>query len=140
MDNQTQKCPHCGASMKAWWHTLTPGLVNCLIKALKTVRVTNTNRFHLLQDLNLTKMEYNNFQKLRFHGLVAHADENKKSGYWLLTSRAGKFLHGEITIPKKVKTFRNRVIEHSEEVTGIADFRNQVEWFESEFNFDVIEN
>ena len=85
-------------------------------------------------------MEYNNFQKLRFHGLVAHADENKKSGYWLLTSRAGKFLRGEITIPKKVKTFRNRVIEHSEEVTGIADFRNQVEWFESEFNFDVIEN
>ncbi len=137
--NQTAECPHCGAAMKEWHHTLSVGLVICLIKAIKFVKNRNINKFHL-RDLELTQNEYNNFQKLRFHGLIAHADkDNIKSGYWLITTRGGQFLRGEVSVPKRVKTYRNQVIGHDTELVHISKFRGETGWFESDFKFDIHE-
>src|SRR3990167_9444573 len=115
------RCEHCGANLKAFWHTLTPGLAAILIKCFKFVRENNKNEFHLQKDLHLNVNEFSNFTKLRFHALVAKIDD--KPGYWLVTKRGGEFLRGEISIPPKVKTFRNRVEGHSTETVTIAEVR-----------------
>lgn len=139
-ETQTKYCPHCGATMRENWQSLSPGLVTCLVKAIRAVKEKKENRFHWHHDLKLSNNESHNFQKLRFHGLIAHAEEqNKKSGYWLITSRGGQFLRGEISVPKRVKTFRNKVVGHDLEVVHISRFRNETGWFESEFNFEIHE-
>lgn len=89
-------------------------------KAIKAVHAKNKNRSHWHRDLTLTNNESHNLQKLRFHGLIAHADENKLSGEWLITARGGQFLRGEIAVPKKVLVFRNKVFEHSKELVSIS--------------------
>lgn len=127
-------CANCTASMKAFWHALSPGLVGNLIKAIQFVISRNKNSFHLAKDLNLTKTEYNNFQKLRFHGLIAHVKD--KRGHWLITTRGGQFLRGEMRVNARVKTFRNHVEEHSPETVHINDFKNSFPMFESEFAFE----
>lgn len=130
-------CANCGENMKAYWHSLTSGLVGDLIKAIEFVRGNNKNSFHLQKDLQLTKSQYNNFQKLRFHALVAKDKEYKESGYWLITKRGGQFLRGEIEVPKRVQTFRNSVIEHSLELVSIRNFKNDFPFFESEFASEI---
>jgi hypothetical protein len=131
--NQPTKCPYCGAGIKSFWHSLTPGLVSVLIKAVVLVHSQNQNRFHY-SDLNLNYSEASNLQKLRFHALIAHADkENLKSGYWLITGRGGQFLRGEIAVPAAVRTFRNEVQEHSPELVHINQFRGKVPEFQTEF-------
>jgi hypothetical protein len=121
--------------MKSFHHNLSTGLVTALVKAIRFVQANNKNKFHLQKDLKeLTKNEYNNFQKLRFHGLVAKIHD--KSGYWLITRRGGQFLRGEITVPWKVETFRNRVIGHSPEQVHIKDLRGKLPEFEKDFSYE----
>lgn len=139
-------CPCCGALMREYWHTLTPGIVSALVKFLKAVRHYGRNDIHIHDEMKaaagapfqLTDHEWNNFTRLRFHGLVAkvHSEENQ-SGRWLLTKRGGQFLKGEIDVPLKVKTYRNRVIDHSADVTRIADFKSKLPSFETDFDYEV---
>jgi hypothetical protein len=129
------RCPTCNASLKQFWHTLTPGLVSILVKAIEFVHACNRNEFHLQNDLHLTVNEFCNLTKLRFHGLVAKV--KGKPGYWLITSRGGQFLRGEIRVPLKVLTFRNHVQEHSEELIHIDELKGRIPVFEKEFAYEV---
>lgn len=133
---QKKKCNNCGANMKMWWHMVTPGLVGDLMKSINFVKNANKNEFHLQKDLSLSKNDYNNFQKLRYHGLVTKVKE--KAGYWLITKRGGQFLRNEIEIPAGVKTFRNNIEEdgHTVETVRITDFQDRYPTFQSEFAFE----
>lgn len=132
----TEKCAHCGASTKAYLHSLNAGLVAVLIKAIKHITKTGNNKFHY-KDLNLNYSEASNLQKLRFHGLIAHySKENTKSGEWLITSKGGQFLRGEISVPKQVKTFRNKVLGHSEETIHISALKHKFPDFQSEYAYE----
>lgn len=138
MENKstTEKCEHCGASTKAYIHSLNSGLVSVLIKAIQYVIKTNNNKFHY-KDLNLNYSEASNLQKLRFHGLIAHySKENTKSGLWLITTKGGQFLRGEVSIPKQVKTFRNKVLAHSEETIHISYLKHKFPDFESKYAYE----
>jgi DNA-directed RNA polymerase subunit M/transcription elongation factor TFIIS len=127
-------CDHCGASMKKHWHSITPGLATALVKFRLAVHNKNSNSIHLQSEINLTKNEYNNFQKLRFHALIA---KTGKTGYWLLTHRGAQFLNGEMAIPERVETFRNRVVAHSEELVTIQQvYGGEKPIFEQSFDFD----
>jgi len=111
------KCPHCGASMKMHWHRISKGLAQTLVKFREVVvHGGKFNKVHLTRDMNLTKNEYNNFQKLRYHGLVAKVKENgnRVEGYWLLTKRGNLFCKNQLMIPQKVQTFRNKIEKKSE--------------------------
>ena len=88
-----------------WHHTLTPGLVSCLVKAIQFVHAHDRNEFHLQRDLDLSHTEYANFRKLRYWRLVAQVDG--KRGYWLITKWGGQFLRGEIDMPVCVSTQDN---------------------------------
>lgn len=106
--------------MKKFWHRLTPLLVETLVQFRNKVVEKNENKIHLQHDLYLSKNEYNNFQKLRYHALVAKYKEHGEHipGYWVITKRGAEFLNGIIQVPVRVATFRNKVVAKSEEMVS----------------------
>lgn len=107
---------------------LTEGIIRALIKFRMAVNYHKKNKIHLLKDMKtyefeLTPHEWNNFSRLRFHGLVAKYKEEGKhvAGYWLLTRRGADFLNGEISIPATVTIFQNKVVYRSERVITVKD-------------------
>jgi hypothetical protein len=133
-------CIHCGASLKSYWHRLTPGLVNTLVKVFVKVIDKGQDRVHI-SEITLNHSEYGNFQKLRFHGLIAKFKENGVwvPGDWLVTKRGAEFLRGEIRVPERVKTFRNKVIGHSDEVVWVKDILKCEPFFEQKFAFEFFD-
>ena len=124
-------CPCCGANLTGRFERVSRGLANSLIKFRKQVVKNKVNKIHLANDLELSKNEYNNFQKLRYHGLIAHykCKETKEflTGYWLLTHRGNKFCKNELHVPKKLHIFRNKIVERSEERICLKEVMNDDE-------------
>lgn len=123
--------------MKIWKHRLTPGLVNIFMKFVEAIKSKGINNVHLQDEVHLTKNEYNNFQKLRYFGLVA---KGEKTGNWVLTKRGLAFVRSEEPVSLWVGTFRNLIEERSEETVYINNFINKGflgEWFQKEFDFDI---
>lgn len=119
-----KRCPYCDASMKKHWHRLSKGLVNTLIKFKQKVLELGQNKVHIKNDCNYSKVEFANFQKLRYFGLVAkwvNSENEHEGGYWLLTKRGNQFLKGEIAIPLRVLTFRNKIHQRDERLYKISD-------------------
>ena len=128
MQTEKKLCPCCGAKLTGRDERISKGIVNNLIKfrkaAIRSLKATGVNRVHLAKDLNLTNNQYNNFQKLRYHGLIAHYKNKEtkefESGYWVITSRGNNFAKNNCYISKKVVIFRNRIVERSEEKVNLA--------------------
>jgi len=134
-------CEHCGARMRKYWCKMTSGLAGSLVKFYIVLNQKGENSVHLQNDMlgdnKLTQFEYNNFQKLGFHALVA---KTKDSGSWLLTHRGALFLKGELAIPSEVQTFRGKVVAHSQREVFIKDVVNKLPRFESraDINFEYV--
>jgi len=113
-NDKNRKCPHCNASMIVHKERVSKGLVRSLIKLKQAVLKLDRNKIHL-DEIGMNQKEYNNFQKLRYHGLVAKfVDPDTKknvSGYWLLTRRGNQFLKNTLAVPGAVYTFRNKIID-----------------------------
>lgn len=132
---EDDKCILCDAQVKEYWHRITPGLVKALAKAYAVVCKKGRNEFDK-NELNLDHSEYGNFQKLRFHALIAKNDKDKR-GNWLITRRGSEFLQGVIRIPARVKTYRNRVIDHDPETLTLRDVIKSEEYWEKDFDYDL---
>jgi len=130
-------CEHCGASLKKFWHRITPGLVDTLVKSYTVVSAKNENVF-TRDELALSNSAYTNLYKLRYHGLLAKHKVNGEwhKGEWLITRRGGQFLRGELAIPFRVQTFRNKVIGHDSETVTLAQVMKEKLYFEVNFEFD----
>lgn len=143
-NNEELYCECCGAKLLGRWESVSKGLVKSLVKLKKQVIKTNTNAVHL-KELTLSKSEYNNFQKLRYHGLVARVKNQSgeiETGYWLLTKRGNLFLNNEINVPKKVLIFRNSIVDKSFEITNVKEvlINEEPYWFEkADFQFQWID-
>lgn len=120
--SEIKKCPMCSASLKEYWHPITPLLANALVKAYRYISKAGENKFGR-GEIELSMNEYSNFTKLRFHGLIAKykTEGVHEKGYWLITTNGAKFLKGEYKTYKRVKTFRNRVQDHEPPMVSIAD-------------------
>lgn len=132
-------CEHCGVALKKYWHSITPGLVKILVKCY--VYASTHDNLFMMKDLELDHSEYGNFQKLRFHGLIA---KDKKDGeieerVWLITHRGADFLKGLIQIPAKVQTFRNHVVDHDSELVTVTDVMRSDPYWENKFDYDLFE-
>lgn len=116
-------CEHCGAKMTAYEQRLSKGLVITLLKLRTAVRSQEMNDVHVPSLKTLTKTEFNNFQKLRYHAMVAHVTEAGKdvAGRWLITKRGAQFLKGEVKVPEHVVTFRNKITAKSTKKIWIGD-------------------
>lgn len=139
-----QKCPHCGANMKIWKHALSLGLVLTFRKFGLAIKTKRVNDIDLQKEIELTKNEYNNFQKLRYFGLVHHVkdqDGNRKAGRWLVTRNGWAFLRGDLQIPEYVRTFRNKIYDKTENHKFIFEFDPMYsqQYFQSTFDFDVFQ-
>ena len=134
----TNTCPYCGASLKKYWHKITPGLVKVLVKCYMAVITKGKNKF-TMKELELNHSEYGNFQKLRFHALIA---KNKEDGVvvnkeWIITKRGAEFLKGMIKIPRSVQTFRNRVVDHDTEMVDISKVFKDEMWWQEDFDYKL---
>lgn len=112
-----------------------------LVKFRAAVYSYHKNRLHVPREVELTKSEYNNFQKLRYHGLIARYREmgSPVSGVWLMTRRAAHFLRGEIDLPEKVQTFRNKVVDHSIVKINVSQALGSAPYWDQrdDFDFDI---
>lgn len=130
--------------MKSYWQRLSPGIVGSLVKAMRFVADNKINKFHIYDDLKLdyrlSTVEQMNWTKLRFHGLVAKhkIDGVWQRGYWVITTRGFNFLYGRLSVPYSVRTFRNRVVEHSARFVTIRDVLGELPYFDSEFDYQLM--
>lgn len=136
------KCPHCGASMKKYWHTLSKGLVDSFVEFARIVRTRQTNKVHITKETNFNVNQWCNFKKLKYFGLIAKCkDGEKKSGYWLITRRGLEFLKGKVEVSKKVQTYRGVKVAESDEKTLISQYydgtMSHEEYWEKEFQFEI---
>lgn len=147
-----KKCPTCSAQMKVWKHRLTPGLVRLLLKFVKGIRRKGINDVHIQKELELTRSEDANFQKLRYFGLVAKVKDDTGrhiGGHWLITKRGGAFLKDQEAVSVWVKTWRNHIEERSEEKVTLSNFWSRIreidpqwyvepQWyFQQDFTFEL---
>jgi len=113
--------------------------VKLLCSAAEYVKVSGNTVFKKTDLLgSLTHTEYANFQKLRYHALIAKAkDENKQNikGTWLITKRGWAFLAHRELIPSSVWVKDNKVVEHSEEMVSAQMVWRDAPYFETEFEY-----
>lgn len=137
------KCSNCGhvdeVSEPGRWEPLSSGLVSTFYAFVAAVARKGVNDVHLETEANLTHKQHANFQKLRYHGLVAKPEKGKSDGRWLLTKRGGEFRRNEIWIAKKVFVKDNHVIGYSEEKVRISDFYGKHPEFQTQFEYEVVE-
>jgi hypothetical protein len=98
------KCPHCEAKMVEYKHSFSKALA------------VGLGRLHFfaggpinIKNLGLTRNQWDNFQKLRYWGLVGKAtkeDGTRAGGEWVLTQKGFDFIQKGIGIPKSVWTYR----------------------------------
>lgn len=136
----SEKCPNCGANMKAWWHTMSPKYIGTLIKILKRVREKKENHV-VLSELGLTTNEYSNISKLRYFALIAKFRDDKQAAHngWVITHLGGEFLAGRASIPLKVKTFRNKIEEKTPETQDIHDVMRKDQSWPQTFEYEIME-
>jgi hypothetical protein len=76
---------------------------------------------HVMREL---KPRNGYYARMRFFGLIEEKgdvpeEDKKASGYWTVTQRGMRFIHGEITIPKYIEGYNNRKYGESEEQIDI---------------------
>jgi hypothetical protein len=65
--------------------------------------------------LELTRNQWDNFQKLRYWDLVARYTDKegiRKGGVWTITSKGIEFVLGRIKVPKSVWTYRGERVRY----------------------------
>lgn len=90
---------------------------------------------------------FNNFQKLRYHGLVTpirDGEGKRVKGLWLITRNGWEFLRGKKLMHAWVSVKENRIVERSEDMVSLRDvamdmfeITTRFEYFDEETNQPV---
>lgn len=128
---KTNYCPTCGHRMTPRKETLSRGLINTFVVFVDAIKRKGVNSVHLQKELNLSKNQYNNFQKLRYHGLVYHS--KTKTGCWLLTRLGNRFVRGEISMPKVVYVQDNHIVYKGDKMLKIHELYKEGEQLKEEY-------
>ena len=111
-------CEHCGASMNEHRHTLSRAMVEGLKRLAEYDFPVN------IKHLQLTRNQWDNFQKLRYWGLVRKSYNEigvRLAGQWEVTSKGRQFLAGKIGAPKHVWTYRGEFVRSEFDLTTVSD-------------------
>lgn len=78
-----------------------------------------------LSKLDLTRNQWDNFQKLRYWEVVRQVEVNgsRKKGVWEITPLGSAFLMERTTLPVQVWTYRGTTVRQSERQTSLKDIR-----------------
>lgn len=105
-------CPACGQNTLDHRHTLTRPIAEGLLRL-----------FHAgggpakISDLMSSRSMLDNFQKLRYWGLVEQsrdADGRRLDGQWNITPLGEQFCLGEVAVFRRVWTYLGTFLEHDE--------------------------
>ena len=107
--NFTEKCECCSHIKTAYTHRLSSWLVQWLWKLYVFYRRTRT-RAKLQKDLNLTKNQYNNFQKLQYFWLV-----HRSSDWRMITKYWSDFITWEVRCWDTVATMWKKILPRDHE-------------------------
>lgn len=124
-------CPHCKRSMEPNKQGLTRGLVMTLLSVYDQV---GTKPFHLQKDVALTKNQYNNFQKLRYWGLVKKCADG---GVWQIDRVGIEFLKDNVRLRKFLYTFNNAIVGDEGDFVKITDVLKDEDlpYYQQQFKF-----
>lgn len=119
---EVHNCSECGEPhivQQAHKEVLNKHKLTMLKAAAQHVMDTQRNDFKLSELDEISN--YNNFQKLRYHGLVHHVRKNGVwlRGHWLITRNGWAFLRGELDLPKFVKVKNNSIVERSLDLINV---------------------
>ena len=119
------------AQTKTHKETLNRHKLNLLVTGAEEVKRTGENIIDIkLFSSNINS--YNNWQKLRYHGLIAKTD---KRGEWLITKNGWAFLRGDISLPSYVVIGDNHIVERSDARIDATDLYKTNEVVESTFEY-----
>lgn len=132
--------PHgCGQRLpQARKETLSKIKAEILMSAGQLVASTMKNRFKLKDVAACTEpSHYNNFQKLRYHGLIAKmkVDGQPVLNEWCITRNGFRFLRGRIGLPKFVLIKENHVVERSDVLLNLTDIWRGAPYLETSFEY-----
>jgi hypothetical protein len=117
-------CPTCGQKQKlAHKEILTRNKIDMLKRAANHVMTTMKNEFPL-KEYKAESYLYNNFQKLRYHGLIHYVTNRqgeRKAGQWLITRNGWAFLRGEIELPYYVLIKNNHIQSRADLLINVRD-------------------
>lgn len=102
-----KRCDHCGASMMEHRHNLSRAMAEGLKRLYEFGAPVN------IKHLQLTRNQWDNFQKLRYWGLVEKSYDptgKRIGGYWQITDKGKEFLSGKISLPKISWTYRGEFV------------------------------
>ena len=116
---KSKLCPHCGAKMQEYPHTLSRSLARVIYRITKNLG--RDNRFHIA-DCELTHNQAANLQKLAYWRIIAKApDATAKGGFWDFTDLGLAFAQGRIRLRKKVWTYRGEFVRFDGDQVSIMD-------------------
>lgn len=116
----TEHCESCGAKIVEYKH----GLNKLLASALLKVAALSKSRPVHLKEAHLTHSERDNFQKLRYFGLVAKSfsdDGLRIQGCWQLTPKGRLFVEGIGYCYPTVWTYRGDPVRFEGDPIEIVD-------------------
>jgi len=112
-----QICDCCGAQLTAYAHKLNQPLVTALSKLVAYYETKK--EICNISDLGLSHNQINNFQKLRYFGLVKLI---QKGGY-VPTELGIKFIYGEELAPDTAASLGNKVLGMDHEAWNTTKVR-----------------
>lgn len=124
------KCPCCGRKVQLYKHSLTSGMARTLIYMNRITEIENPpGGFVKVQEVfakrygaNATAMGYS---LLKWWGLLIMQDNDdptrRGTGYWCITDKGKRFVHGDLTVPAQVFIYDNKRQGFSEEHVTIKE-------------------
>lgn len=136
---EVELCQGCGQRLpQARKETLSKIKAEILMGAGQLVAGTMVNRFKLKDVPGCTEpSHYNNFQKLRYHGLIAKLkiDGLPVKNEWVITRNGFRFLRGRIGLPNHVLIKNNHVVERSDVLVSLTDVWRGAPFLETTFEY-----
>ena len=111
-------CECCGAKVVEYKHSFNQSLANSLYKLYLQHGAANTSK------IGLTAIQWANFQKLKYWGLVQKAekeDRTKIGGVWELTKTGIDFVEKGTSIQKHVWSYRGRAVNQEGNTVFFVD-------------------
>lgn len=135
-------CTECGKPhvvQDSHKESLTKIKCSMLKAAAELVKRTGKNDFKKSDLPEQNHSEYANFQKLRYHGLIAQVKVNgvKMRDRWCVTRNGWAFLRGELQLPKFVMVQNNTTLEYgrSEALVSLLDVLKSGDYMETAFEY-----
>lgn len=126
--------------MKIHRETLSKHKLTMLQKASREVERTGVN----IVDIGIFRdniNDYNNWQKLRLHGLITHTISNGvvQRGKWLITRQGWEFLEGKKNLPVWVEVSDNHIVARANKLIGVRDVYHGSEAIVTTFQYFIDE-